>query len=76
LIDFLEVNDVPIEPPADIEQYSNKPSNTGQSSPTLSEKQNPFMRHFMTMRIGVERSKHTFMLLFDVRVHVGGRDPT
>lgn len=25
----------PIDPPAEIEQYSNKPSNTGQSSPTL-----------------------------------------
>jgi len=26
----------PIDPPADIEQYSNNPSKTGQSSPTLS----------------------------------------
>ena len=28
--------DVPIEPPAEIEQNSKRPSNTGQSSPTLS----------------------------------------
>jgi hypothetical protein len=27
---------VPIDPPAEMEQYSNSPSNTGQSSPTLS----------------------------------------
>ena len=27
---------IPIEPPADIEQYSKRPSNIGQSSPTLS----------------------------------------
>lgn len=26
----------PIDPPAEIEQYSNSPSNIGQSSPTLS----------------------------------------
>lgn len=29
---------LPIEPPADIEQYSKSPSKTGQSSPTLSVK--------------------------------------
>jgi len=28
-------NASPIDPPADIEQYSKSPSNTGQSSPTL-----------------------------------------
>lgn len=31
---------LPIDPPADIEQNSNNPSNTGQSSPTLTRKNN------------------------------------
>jgi hypothetical protein len=34
-----EVLHSPIDPPADMEQYSNSPSNIGQSSPTLSARQ-------------------------------------
>lgn len=63
----LKTYDVPIEPPADIEQYSNRPSKTGQSSPTLSDE-------------GVEYSDaeereatiRTFVLFFDKTIHIAG----
>jgi len=52
-----------MEPPADIEQNSNNPSNTGQSSPTL-----PVVCH---KREQLEPTEvRTFVLLFDVRIHV------
>ena len=50
---------IPIEPPADIEQYSNKPSNTGQSSPTLS-------RQIVNMLVLGIQSTLTFVLFLNI----------
>lgn len=56
-----------MDPPADIELYSNSPSNTGQSSPTLSKTRSlePLVR---------DKSERTFMLLLHLGIHVIWRD--
>ena len=52
-----------MEPPADIEQYSNKPSNTGQSSPTLS-------RYVVNILVSGNQSTPTFVLFLNIGVHI------
>ena len=63
----MQMKDIPIEPPADIEQYSNKPSNTGQSSPTLS-------RQIVNMLVSGIQSTPTFVLFLNIRVHITWSD--
>jgi hypothetical protein len=73
-------------PPAEIEQYSNRPSNTGQSSPTLStddvqmkETDQLFPLHHRSQAFGDRRKGGrtkglTFPLFFPKEVHVLWRD--
>lgn len=44
---WMSIVHVPIEPPADIEQNSNKPSKTGQSSPTLTDEMCQSLRYLI-----------------------------
>ena len=62
----LEGQQLPIEPPADMAQYSKSPSNTGQSSPTLSEVEYGQYVESQSVRAP------TFVLLFAKRNHVAG----
>ena len=59
---------LPIDPPADIEQYSNNPSNTGQSSPTLSESDGDTLSGSV---YHIER-RRTLVLFLHKGVHVAG----
>ena len=58
-----------MEPPADIEQYSNRPSNTGQSSPTLSA-------YISVIAAPRKQCAPTLVLLFRIVAHVARRNPT
>lgn len=58
---------IPMDPPAEIEQYSNSPSNTGQSSPTLSGCETTLISVSSEY---IEGGIRTLVLLLHKRVHV------